>query len=56
MSDYSAPRVEHVGDVRDTTQGSENYLSDSSTGYGYMGWYSRHHDTPDTVAPLPPRG
>jgi hypothetical protein len=47
--------VVRVGDVRDATQGSGNYLSDSSTGYGYMGWYSRHYDTPDTVAPLPPR-
>lgn len=55
MKEYSSPQVEHVGDVRATTQGSGNYLSDSSYGYGYMGWYSRHHDTPDTVAPLPTR-
>ncbi len=52
---YSPPQVVRVGDVRDTTQGYGNYLSDSSTGYGYLGSYSRHHDTPDTVAPLPAR-
>ncbi|WP_152664713.1 lasso RiPP family leader peptide-containing protein [Mycobacterium sp. UM_Kg27] len=56
MRNYSPPQVVHVGDVRATTQGSGNYLSDSSTGYGYMGWYQRHVDTPDTAAPLPPRG
>ena len=55
MQSYSPPQVVRVGDVRDATQGSGNYLSDSSTGYGYMGWYSRNYDTPDTVAPLPPR-
>lgn len=55
MQRYSPPQVEHVGDVRETTQGSQNYLSDSSTGYGYLGWYQRAHDTPETVAPLPPR-
>lgn len=52
---YSSPQVSHVGDAREVTQGSGNYLSDSSTGYGYMGWYARHLDTPDTVAALPPR-
>lgn len=52
---YSPPQVEHVGDVRTATQGMENYLSDSSLGYGYQGWYARHYDTPETVAPLPPR-
>lgn len=50
---YSSPQVSHVGDVRELTQGSGNYLSDSSTGYGYMGWYARHIDTPETVAALP---
>ena len=55
MREYSSPRVEHVGDVRDATQGDGNYLSDSSSGWGYMGWYARHYDTPDTVAPLPSR-
>ena len=53
MPEYSPPQVERVGDVRATTQGSGNYLSESN--YGYMGWYSLHHDTPDSVAPLPPR-
>lgn len=52
---YSSPKVSRVGDVRDVTQGSGNYLSDSSTGYGYMGWYTRHLDTPESVAALPPR-
>ncbi|PZT87973.1 MAG: hypothetical protein DI630_33685 [Gordonia sp. (in: high G+C Gram-positive bacteria)] len=54
-SSYSAPQVSHVGDVRDLTQGSGTYMSDSSTGYGYFGYYSRHIDTPDTVADLPAR-
>lgn len=35
-SSYSAPQVSHVGDVRDLTQGSGTYMSDSSTGYGYF--------------------
>ena len=53
---YSAPTVSRVGDVRDLTQGSGTYMSDSSTGYGYFGYYTRHIDTPDTVADLPARG
>ncbi|GED97346.1 lasso RiPP family leader peptide-containing protein [Gordonia crocea] len=53
MPSYSSPQVVRVGDVRATTQGSENYLSDSTTGYGYQGWYHRHYDTPETVLPLP---
>ncbi len=52
---YSAPQVNRVGDVRDITQGTGTYMSDSSTGYGYFGYYARHIDTPDTVADLPAR-
>ena len=52
---YSAPQVSHMGDVRDITQGSGTYMSDSSTGYGYFGYYMRHIDTPDSVAALPAR-
>lgn len=55
MSRYSAPQVVRIGDVRAATQGMENYLSDSAQGWGYMGWYPRRHDTPDTVTALPPR-
>lgn len=55
MLSYSSPQVIRVGDVRESTQGSGNYLSDSSTGWGYQGWYHRHQDTPETVLPLPPK-
>ena len=51
MQDYSPPQLVHVGDVRAATQGAGNYLSESN--YGYIGWYRHHHDTPDSVAPLP---
>lgn len=52
---YCPPQVTRVGDARELTQGSGTYMSDSSTGYGYFGYYARHIDTPDTVAELPDR-